>query len=114
MGSGFLLIILVFFALMYFMSIRPQQQRAKRRLEMIRALQVGDEIITEGGIYGEVKSLDEDRIRLEVDADVEIVVARQAVAAKVPPEAEEGEAEHVDDEVPAAAEEPVADDRAAR
>ena len=116
MGSGFLLIILVFFALMYFMSVRPQQQRAKRRLEMIRSLQAGDEIITDGGIYGEVKSLDEERIRLEVDADVEIVVARRAIASVVPAdetehleessdEDSEAVAEHAD-ELPAGAGEP--------
>jgi preprotein translocase subunit YajC len=124
-GSGFLLIVLVLFGVMYFMSIRPQQQRAERRLEMIRSLRVGDEVITEGGIYGEVKSLDEERIRLEVDADVEIVVARQAITAKVPPEAEnesldeslaahDDDLEQAEDELRTPEEEPAEEGRAAR
>jgi preprotein translocase subunit YajC len=115
------LIILVFFALMYFMSVRPQQQRAKRRLEMIRSLQAGDEIITDGGIYGEVKSLDAERVRLEVDADVEIVVARRAIASVVPAEADdelETAADAEADELPAGAgepaQEPAEEGRAAR
>jgi preprotein translocase subunit YajC len=99
-NGGFLLIMLALFALMYFMTVRPRQQQERRRLEMLRALEVGDEVITTGGIYGEVKRLDDERVRLEVDADVEIVVARQAIAAKVPPEHDE---EPVDD---AAEEEP--------
>jgi preprotein translocase subunit YajC len=94
----FFLVMLVF---LYLLLIRPQRQQAKRHQEMLHHLQVGDEVITAGGIYGEVTQLDEDRVQLEIDADVRIAVSRKAIANKVPPEEAPAEAEE-----PAAAEEP--------
>ena len=93
MSSGvFLLFILAMFAFMYVAMIRPQRVQQRRHAEMLSALKPGDEVVTAGGIYGEVKRLDEDRVALEVDEDVEIVVARRAIASVVPPEELEAEA----------------------
>jgi preprotein translocase subunit YajC len=88
-GSGFLVVILVMFGLMWLMIIRPQRQQQRRQADMLAALKVGDEVVTVGGMYGEVKTLDAERVRLEVDADVEIVVARRAIASVVPVEADD-------------------------
>jgi preprotein translocase subunit YajC len=115
-GSGFLVVILVMFGLMWLMIIRPQRQQQRRQADMLAALKTGDEVVTVGGIYGEVKTLDAERVRLEVDADVEIVVARRAIASVVPAdetehleessdEDSEAVAEHAD-ELPAGAGEP--------
>ncbi len=79
----FFLVLLVF---LYLLLIRPQRQQAKRVQEMLQNLQVGDEVITAGGIYGEVTGLDDERVQLEVDADVRIAVSRRAIANKVTPE----------------------------
>jgi preprotein translocase subunit YajC len=79
----FFLVMLVF---LYLLLIRPQRQQAKRMQEMLSNLQVGDEVITAGGIYGEVTGVDDERIQLEIDADVRIAVARRAIASKVTPE----------------------------
>jgi preprotein translocase subunit YajC len=76
----FFLVMLVF---LYLLLIRPQRQQAKRMQEMLSNLQVGDEVITAGGIYGEVTGVDDDRVQLEIDADVRIAVARRAIASKV-------------------------------
>ena len=76
----FFLVMLVF---MYLLLIRPQRQQAKRMQEMLQNLQVGDEVITAGGIYGEVTEIDDERVQLEVDADVKIAVSRRAIASKV-------------------------------
>lgn len=82
-------IILFFFVMlvfMYLLLIRPQRQQAKRQQEMLGSLAVGDEVITTGGIYGEITGLDEERVQLEIDADVRVAVSRRAVASKVTPE----------------------------
>lgn len=96
---------LVMLAFLYLLLIRPQRQQAKRHQEMLQSLQVGDEVITSGGIYGEVTALDDERVQLEIDADVRVAVSRRAIASKVPPEEPVAEAE--EPEEPAAdAEEP--------
>ena len=79
----FFLVMLVF---LYLLLIRPQRQQQKRVQEMLHNLQVGDEVITAGGIYGEVTAIDDERVQLEIDADVRIAVSRRAIANKVTPE----------------------------
>jgi preprotein translocase subunit YajC len=85
-GSGFFLVLLAMFALMYFMLIRPQRQQQRKHAEMLTQLKPGDEVITAGGIYGEVVQLDTERVMLEIDEDVRIAVARRSIASVVPPE----------------------------
>jgi preprotein translocase subunit YajC len=85
-GNGFFLILLVMFAFLYFLLIRPQRAQQRRVAEMLNELKVGDEIITAGGIYGEIVQLDAERVMLEIDEDVRIAVARRAIANIVPPE----------------------------
>jgi preprotein translocase subunit YajC len=79
----FFLVMLVF---LYLLLVRPQRQQAKRHQEMLQGLNIGDEVITAGGVYGEVTAIDDERVQLEVDADVRIAVARRAIASKVSPE----------------------------
>lgn len=79
----FFLVMLVF---LYLLLIRPQRQQAKRHQEMLHGLSVGDEVVTVGGIYGEVTAIDDERVQLEVDADVRIAVSRRAIGSKVTPE----------------------------
>jgi preprotein translocase subunit YajC len=86
----FFLVLLVF---MYVLLIRPQRQQAKRHQEMLGSIDVGDEVITAGGIYGEVTGIDDERVQLEIDADVRIAVARRAIASKVPPDEQAAMAE---------------------
>lgn len=98
----FFLVMLVF---LYLLLIRPQRQQAKRHQEMLQNLDIGDEVITAGGIYGEVTGMDDERVQLEVDADVRIAVSRKAIANKVTPEeaaqmAEEPEEAPEPDEAP--------------
>ena len=95
----FFLVMLVF---MYLLLIRPQRQQAKRHQEMLQSLNVGDEVVTAGGIYGEVTAFDDERVQLEIDADVRIAVARRAITSKVSPEEAAAMAEE-----PAEAPEPI-------
>ncbi len=102
MGSGFFLILLAMFAFMYFFLIRPQRQQQRKHAEMLNQLNLGDEVITAGGIYGEVVQLDTERVMVEIDDDVRIAVARRSIATVVPPEEiERLEADETDDAAPA-------------
>jgi preprotein translocase subunit YajC len=100
-GSGAILqlgiLLLIPFAL-YFLMIRPQRRRAKEQQQLQGSLQVGDEIITTSGIYGRITGEDgPSRFWVEVDDDVQLRVARAAVQGKVADEAEDDDADEVDD-----------------
>ncbi len=75
-----LLPLILIFALMYFMIIRPQRKKQKEEQKMRDSLQVGDEIVTIGGIYGRVISLKEDTIVIESKSDhSKMTIARWAL-----------------------------------
>jgi len=63
---GYLVVIV---GALYFVMIRPQRKRTKKEAKMRENIQVGDEILTVGGIYGRVVSLKEDSIIIESPAD---------------------------------------------
>jgi preprotein translocase subunit YajC len=68
------------------MLIRPQRQQQRRHADMLKELGPGDEVITAGGIYGDVIEVEPDRVTLEIAEDVHIEVARRAIASIVPQE----------------------------
>ena len=74
---GFLLLM---FAVLYFLMIRPQQKRAKQHDTMLGALKKGDIVRTNGGIRGEVTSLDERDVTIEIADRTRIKVLRSHVA----------------------------------
>lgn len=81
MGSlvSFLPLVLIF-VIFYFMLIRPQKKRDKQTQAMRSNLEVGDEIITIGGIIGTIVSLRDDNILIETGSDRnKIRIARWAV-----------------------------------
>jgi len=80
---GFLPIIIMF-ALLYFLMIRPQMKRAKETKKMIEALQKGDEVVTAGGVVGRITNLGDQYVRLEIAPNTEIVVQRSAVQLPLP------------------------------
>jgi preprotein translocase subunit YajC len=85
-NAGFLILLLVMFGFIYFMLIRPQRAQQRKQTDMLASLKPGDEVVTAGGIYGEVVQLDSERVMIEVDEDVQIAIARRAIAGIVPPE----------------------------
>jgi preprotein translocase subunit YajC len=80
---GFLPIIIMF-ALLYFLMIRPQMKRAKESKAMIEALQKGDEVVTAGGVVGRITKLGDQYVTLEIAPNTEIVVQRSAVQLPLP------------------------------
>ena len=80
---GFLPIIIMF-ALLYFLMIRPQMKRSKETKAMIEALQKGDEVVTAGGVVGRITKLGDQYLTLEIAPNTEIVVQRSAVQLPLP------------------------------
>ncbi|MBW8827041.1 MAG: preprotein translocase subunit YajC [Acidobacteria bacterium] len=79
MGPLFLLLI---FAGMYFMTIRPQQQRVRRQRELVGSLEIGDEIVTVGGVVGHIKEMED--LELKVDSGGTMLrVARNSVTQRL-------------------------------
>ncbi|MBU1584037.1 MAG: preprotein translocase subunit YajC [Proteobacteria bacterium] len=78
--AGFLPIIILF-AIFYFLLIRPQQKKAKEHKEMISNLKKGARIVTSGGIFGTIQSIDDATIGLEIAEKVKIKISRGNVAA---------------------------------
>ena len=72
----------VVFGAMYLLWIAPQQKQRKAQQAMLASLAPGDEVVTVGGIYGKIVSLDEDGVRLEIASGVIVRVALGAVAAR--------------------------------
>ncbi len=68
---------------MYFLLIRPQKRRQREQLALQQAIEVGDEIMTTSGVYGFVTSFEGDIAWIEIDDDVQIRIARQAIQRKV-------------------------------
>ena len=76
--------LVVIFVLFFFMIIRPQMKAAKAQREMISALQKGDEVVTSGGIVGKVTKVAESFVTIEIAANTEITVQKQAVQSALP------------------------------
>lgn len=83
-GLDFLIMVVLFFAIMYFMIIRPQSKRAKEHKKMIEELHKGDEVITQGGIMGKITNIGEEGMSLEISEGVEIKIQAAAVTAVLP------------------------------
>jgi len=83
-GFEFLIMIGIFFAIMYYMIIRPQTKRAKEHKSLLDSLSKGDEVVTTGGILGKVTALDENFITLQISAGVDVQIQRQAVTSVMP------------------------------
>ncbi|HMT93766.1 preprotein translocase subunit YajC [uncultured Thiothrix sp.] len=86
-GGGLIEMVLmmaVFFAIMYFMIIRPQQKRAKDHKTMLEALSKGDEVVTGGGLLGKVANIGDNFIQVEIADNVQIKVQKQAIASVLP------------------------------
>lgn len=85
-GGGLLGILPMFIIMgvaMYFLIIRPQKKRQREQVALQSSIEVGDEVMTTSGVYGFVTSFEGDIAWLEIDDDVQIRIARQAIQRKV-------------------------------
>jgi preprotein translocase subunit YajC len=78
-GVQSIIMLVLMFAIFYFLLIRPQQKRAKQHRELVGNLKSGDQIVTAGGIHGKIVSVEESTVVLEVTNGVKIKINRTAV-----------------------------------
>ncbi|MCR4573927.1 MAG: preprotein translocase subunit YajC [Lentisphaeria bacterium] len=78
-GLGSFLIFIPILGIMYFLMIRPQQQKQKQQAEMLKRLKVGDRVRTVGGALGTIKFVSEKTVKLEVAPNTVIEFLRGAV-----------------------------------
>ncbi|MBC8011712.1 MAG: preprotein translocase subunit YajC [Burkholderiales bacterium] len=67
------------FAAMWFLIIAPQRKKQKQHAKMLTELDAGDEIVTAGGIYGEITSKKEDRFIVRIADGVKVEIAKSYV-----------------------------------
>ena len=82
LAIGWFLLVL---AAAYWFMIRPQRQSMAEHVMLLENLEVGDEIISAGGVYGTIRALRDDEVDLEVANGVTIKLARGAVARLATP-----------------------------
>ena len=77
--TSFVPLILIF-AIMYFLLIRPQQKKVKEHKAMVDALRKGDQIVTQGGVIGKVtKIIDDNEAQVEIADGVKVRIVRATI-----------------------------------
>ena len=86
MGGMFTLLwFALIFVVMYLLLIRPQQKKAKEHQKLLTELKKGDKVVTNGGMFGTIFAIDEERGRivLKISDDVKMEFLKSSIAAKV-------------------------------
>jgi preprotein translocase subunit YajC len=87
---GYLIIIVVLFAVMWLFLVRPQRRKQVEQAQMQNALRPGNEVLTAGGIHGTVHEIEDEIVHVEIAPGTVIRVDRRAIAAvEQEPEGEE-------------------------
>jgi len=76
--------LVVIFIAFYFLLIRPQQKKQKAHSEMVAALQVGDEVMTAGGILGRITGVSDHYAVVQISDNTEIKIQKSSVSQVVP------------------------------
>ncbi len=76
--------LIVLFAIFYFLLLRPQIKRAKEHKKMTEGLSKNDEVVTNGGIAGKIRKVDESFVKVEIAEGVEVQVQKNAIASVLP------------------------------
>jgi preprotein translocase subunit YajC len=82
--SAYILWIPLILLVAWLMIIRPQRNARRRAAELSSSLDVGDEVVTIGGLYGQIVTIDERNVELDVAEGVTLRFARRAIAGKAP------------------------------
>ena len=80
-GMSFIFMMVLLFVIMWFFMIRPQQKKQKELQNFQNTIAIGTEVVTQGGIFGTVRKIDEvsNTLFIEIAKDVQIRVTRNAV-----------------------------------
>jgi preprotein translocase subunit YajC len=77
-----ILFLVLIFAAMYFLMIKPQRKRQKEQQELVQELRRGEKVVTTGGIYGQIESVSQDTVVLRIESGATMKVARISIAGK--------------------------------
>jgi len=75
------IMLILMFVIMYFFMIRPQNKKQKEIAQFRRSLQVGQSVITAGGIHGTIKEINDNDVMLEIDRNVKVRVDKNSIFA---------------------------------
>lgn len=78
---SFIFMMVAIFAIMYFFMIRPQNKKQKEIANFRKNLEVGQSIITAGGIYGKIKEIEDNAVVVEIASGVKIKVDKNSIYA---------------------------------
>jgi len=83
-GAGSILqnplwMMLLIFAVFYFLVIRPQSKKAKELQNMLKELKKGDDVVTQGGIIGRISGIKDDEVTLQVQEGVRLRILRSSI-----------------------------------
>lgn len=81
--TGFFPIMLMF-AVLYFLMIRPQIKRQKEHKTMMESLSKGDEVVTTGGVLGKISKVMDNHITLEISGGIEVLSQKSSVTTLLP------------------------------
>ena len=76
--------LIIIFVVFYFLLIRPQSKKQKEHQEMISSLEVGNEVVTAGGVLGKIKEINDQYVQLQISESVIIKVQRHTIGALMP------------------------------
>lgn len=79
-----LLLPIAFFAIFYFMIIRPQSRRAKEHRSMIDSIKEGNEVVFAGGLMGKIKKVQGEYAVITLNATQEVMVQRASIVSVLP------------------------------
>ena len=85
-GGGYEIFIMIgiFFAIMYFMIIRPQSKRQKEHQKLIGSLSKGDEVETTGGMLGKITKVGDNALQIEISEGVTIKLQKNSISKVLP------------------------------
>ena len=80
-GSMMWIMLIAMFVIMYFFMIRPQNKKQKEIANFRKNLEVGQSVITAGGIYGKIKEIEDNTVIVEIASSVKIKVDKNSIYA---------------------------------
>ena len=81
--TSVIIVMVLIFGMFYFLAIRPQRRRQKQQQQLMEEMKKGDRVITIGGIYGQIESIDEDSLVIRVESGNTLRVAKGSVHHKI-------------------------------
>ena len=76
--------IILMFAVLYFLMVRPQMKKAKEHKALLEALAKGDEVVTQGGLAGRITKVGDDFVSIAIADNVDIQMQKGAISLVLP------------------------------